>query len=84
MTPTFEPMRCSRCGRETNQLYTFTDGPEEGICPDCLPKPQVYSQPTGPNNCNRFIYGQGCWECGRQLICWPTSTSSTLTLGGAL
>lgn len=69
------PMYCSKCGKESSILYTF-GGSLDPLCPACLPTTTLLPAALGPNNCVRFVYGRGCYDCHQRGLCWPTTASS--------
>ena len=60
---------CTKCGRRH----------DSSACPQPTIT-YIYPQPNkaviNPNNCSRFIYGQGCYGCHQHFICWPTYVTS--------
>lgn len=64
-------IQCRLCGRVH---------PASSACPapgiTITPNVQTPIHPT-PNNCIRFIYGQGCHGCHNYSSCWGVSLTTT-------
>ena len=62
---------CSTCGGTGIEPSTTT-----------VPISYTVPSPPTPQNCVRFIYGQGCYGCQRNYVCWPTVTTTGFTVEG--
>ena len=62
---------CPVCGKVHETTACPTPAVSITLTPNCNPVPLT------PNNCMRFIYGQGCFGCHNHSCCWPTSLSTT-------